>query len=238
MKKQKGNIVVLGIFITVGIALFVFGIYKVGNRQQLFNQSFRISCLFKDVGGLQAGNNVRFGGINVGTVENIQIINDSSMRVDALIDAQTKKFIKKDATANIGSEGLMGNKILIISHGDSSSAEIEDNDFISSSVPISIDDIMVRLEISTENVAYITDDILAITKNIREGKGTIGSLFMDSVLAKNLTQSIQNIKEGSSGLKSNIESARRNFFLRWFFKKKSEEEKNDPKNSKKKKNEK
>ena len=78
---------------------------------------FVLSGVFKDVAGLQAGNNVRFSGINVGTVENISIVSDTSVRVEILIDESTRKFIKKDAVASIGSEGLMGNKILIINPG-------------------------------------------------------------------------------------------------------------------------
>ncbi len=222
MKKKIGNMIVLGIFVSVGVALFIYGIYRVGSRRQLFNRSFRLSCIFKDANGLQPGNNVRFAGITVGTVENIQIVNDTSVKIDALIDEATKKFIKKNSLANIGSEGLMGNKILIISPGDSIGKEIEDNDFIRSATPINIDDIMMRLQISTENIAFITEDVLQITETIREGKGTIGRLFMDSTLAKNFYQSVQNIKEGSSGLKTNIEAARKNFFLRWLFRKKDE----------------
>ena len=104
-------------FVTMGMAVFIAGIYFIGEGQQLFRSTFRISGVFKDVAGLQPGNNVRFSGINVGVVDNISIISDSSVRVEILIDDDTRKFIKKDAVASIGSEGLMGNKILIITPG-------------------------------------------------------------------------------------------------------------------------
>ena len=105
-------------------------IYFIGEKQQLFRSTFRLTGVFKDVGGLQAGNNVRLSGINVGTVKNIIIISDSSVKVGILIDESTRKFIKKDAVAIIGSEGLMGNKVLIINPGTGGKKEIENNDVI------------------------------------------------------------------------------------------------------------
>src|SRR5664280_2813890 len=114
MKKNTSNKIKLGIFTSLGIAVLILGIYFIGERQQLFRSTFRVSGVFKDVAGLQAGSNVRFSGVNVGTVENISIVSDTSVRVAILIDESTRKFIKKDALASIGSEGLMGNKILII----------------------------------------------------------------------------------------------------------------------------
>ena len=73
MKKNTSNKIRLGIFVSLGIVVFILGIYFIGERQQLFRSTFRLSGVFKDVAGLQAGNNVRLSGINVGTVENISI---------------------------------------------------------------------------------------------------------------------------------------------------------------------
>jgi phospholipid/cholesterol/gamma-HCH transport system substrate-binding protein len=95
MKNDTSNKIRLGIFVTIGIVVFILGIYFIGERQQLFRSSFRISGVFKNVEGLQAGNNVRFSGINVGTVEDIKIVSDSSVKVEVLIDENTRKFIKK-----------------------------------------------------------------------------------------------------------------------------------------------
>ena len=117
MKQNISHKVRLGIFITIGIAVFIAAIYFIGDKQQLFRSTFHLSGVFKDVAGLQTGNNVRLSGINVGTIDNIIIISDSSVRVEILIEESTRKFIKKDAVASIGSEGLMGNKTLIISPG-------------------------------------------------------------------------------------------------------------------------
>jgi phospholipid/cholesterol/gamma-HCH transport system substrate-binding protein len=211
MKKNTSNKIRLGIFISLGIALFIIGIYFIGERQQIFRSTFRVSGVFKDVEGLQAGNNVRFSGINVGTVENISIVSDTSVRVKILIDESTRKFIKKDAVASIGSEGLMGNKILIIIPGTGGKKEIENNDTVETIQPINMDDILLSLKKTVDNTSRFTNDLSKITSNIQSGKGTIGRLSMDPSLAQNFDSSVINLKQGLSGLKNLVNDAKSSF---------------------------
>src|SRR4051812_26646095 len=97
----------LGLFIAGGLALFLVAIFIIGRQKNLFNPVFRITTTFYSISGLQVGNNVRFAGINVGTVDNIKIINDSSVRVDVLVKKDVQQFIKSDCQAGIGSEGII-----------------------------------------------------------------------------------------------------------------------------------
>ena len=112
--KQKFK-VRLGLFITGGLALFVLAIFIIGKQKNLFNPVIRLTTNFFNVSGLQTGNNIRFTGINVGTVEDITIINDTTVRVDMLIESNVGKFIKSSCKVSIGSEGLIGDRLLIIS---------------------------------------------------------------------------------------------------------------------------
>ena len=136
-------------------------------------------------------------GINIGTVENISLISDTSVRVEIVIDESSRKFIKKDAIASIGSEGLMGNKVLIINPGTGGKKSIENNDIIQTAQPIDIDDIMVSLKTTIDNTAIITGDLAKISTNIESGKGTIGRLMMDQTWRENIQSTIVNLKEGS-----------------------------------------
>ena len=223
MKKTKSNEVKLGIFVSVGIALLIICIYFIGNRQHLFSTTFRITGVFNDVSGLQVGNNVRFTGINVGTVDNIDIISDTAVKVDMLIDEGVRKFIKKDAHAYIGSDGLMGSRIINISSG-SGQGEINKNATIATVTPISMDDIFKKLKSTADNAALITDDMAAITDNIRAGKGTIGKLFMDSTFAQNINQSLVNIKQTSGTLNQDLDNAKHSFLLRGVLKDKKKKD--------------
>ena len=220
MKKTTGNKLRLGIFVSISITLFIAGIYFIGQRQQLFSSTFHISGIFKDISGLQVGNNVRFSGINVGTIENIQQISDSTVKVDMVIDEHSRKFIKKNAKAIIGSDGLMGNKIVLIISGTGNNMVIADNDIIETIRPVTFDDILQKIKVTSDNAENITDNLAAIMKNIREGKGTIGKLFMDNGFAQNIDESIVNIKQGTGGFKQNMDAAKHNFLLKGYFNRK------------------
>ncbi|MEO6302666.1 MAG: MlaD family protein [Bacteroidia bacterium] len=214
MEKKTGNTIKLGVFVTLGILFFILGIYFVGQKQKLFSNVFTVSGVFKNVSGLQVGNNVRFSGINVGTVEDIEIINDTSVRVDMIIDESTHRFIKKDARAVIGSEGLMGNKTINITHGTSGQKPIDDNGIIITDQPVDTDEIMAKLKTTSDNAASITGDLAVIMQNVSHGKGTIGKLFMDTVMANTLNQTITNLKKGTKGFEENMDAAGHSFLLR------------------------
>ena len=205
MKKKISHKVRLGIFVSLGILIFILAIYFIGEKQQLFRSTFRLSGVFKDVAGLQVGNNVRLSGINVGTIDNIAIISDTSVRVIILVDENTRQFIKKDAVAGIGSEGLMGNKVLVISPGTGGEKTIENDDVIATSQPIDVDDIMKSLKSTMDNTAYITGDLAKIATNIESGKGTIGRLMMDKTWRQDIQSTIINLKDGSVGFKTFME---------------------------------
>jgi len=226
MKNKKSNTITLGVFVTIGIGLFIACIYFIGNKQQMFSNTIQISGVFRDINGLQVGNNVRFSGINVGVVENIEIIDDTAVKVDFVLEEDVTKFIKKDCRAIIGSDGLMGSKIVVIMPGSAGQKAIQNDDIIATATPVSIDEIMQNLELSSSNAVDITDDLSAIMFNIRAGKGTIGKLFMDTAFAQSIDQTIGNIKQGAGGFKQNMDAASHNFLLRGFLRRKNRDKEN------------
>ena len=143
----------------------------------------------------------------MGTIDNITIISDTSVRVIILVDENTRQFIKKDAVASIGSEGLMGNKVLVISPGTGGKKSIENDDVIATSQPTDIDEIMKSLKTTIDNTAYITGDLAKISTNIESGKGTIGRLMMDKEWRQNIESTIINLKEGSDEFKVVMDKA-------------------------------
>ena len=201
MKKDTANKIKLGIFISIGVMVFIVGIYFIGEGKQLFRKTFRISGIFKDVAGLQPGNNVRLSGVNVGTVDNIVIVSDTSVRVEILFDETVRKFIMKDAVASIGSEGLIGNKTIIMYPGTGGKSEIQNNDVIQTVLPVGVDDFMVSLKRTINNANDITSDLSRITENIQSGKGIVGRLLMDQSMMQNFDSTVANLKEGSTGFK-------------------------------------
>jgi phospholipid/cholesterol/gamma-HCH transport system substrate-binding protein len=163
-----------------------------------------LSSYFQNVNGLQKGNNVRYSGIDIGTVRDITMVNDSTIKVDMSIEEKIISHIKKNAIATIGSDGLVGNMIVNIVPGRGIFEVIKNEDIIESYSKIGTDDILNTLNTSSENAAILTSDLLKITNSITEGKGTIGVLLNDTIMAQDLKQSIANLKMASRGASNTI----------------------------------
>lgn len=202
----------LGIFIAGGLALFVFAIFIIGKQQNLFNPVFKVTANFYNVSGLQVGNNIRFSGINVGIVDNIHIINDSTVQVDMLLRKNVQQFIKTDCKAVIGSEGLIGDRLIIITQGSTDALMAKDGQKLASTEPVETDAIIASLQITAGNAEVITKQLAEIMININSGQGTLGRLIQDSTIAEDINQIIGNVKKSSEGLDETIEVTKENVF--------------------------
>jgi len=218
----------LGLFIAGGLALFVFAIFIIGKQKNLFNPVFKLTTTFYNVSGLQVGNNIRFSGITVGTVDRIRIINDSTVRVDMLVRKEVKKFIKSDCEVAIGSSGLIGDKLLIITQGNSDAPVVKEGQQLASAEPVELDAIMSNLQVTSEQLAEIMF-------NINNGNGTLGRLIKDSTIANDFSQTMINIKTSSKGFSENMDAAKHNFLLKGYFNKKKAAEEQKKKDAEDKK---
>jgi phospholipid/cholesterol/gamma-HCH transport system substrate-binding protein len=141
----------LGLFVVIGTIAFIAALYLIG-EQSLFGSTFKISAEFRNVNGLMAGNNVRFAGIDVGTVESVEIINDSSVKVLMRIEDKSRDFIHKNALASIGTDGLMGNKLININSVKDHSSPVDDGDVLKTLAPIETDEMLRTLNTTNENM--------------------------------------------------------------------------------------
>jgi len=212
----------LGLFIAGGLALFAFAIFIIGKQKNLFNPVIEISANFKNISGLQVGNNIRFSGINVGTVDDINIINDSTIKVDMMIKKDVMQFIKSDCIVAIGSEGLIGDRLIVITHGSPDSPLVKEGQMLASVEPVETDAIMASLQVTAGNAEIISAQLAEIIFNINNGKGTLGRLIQDTTIAMNLSETMYNLKTSSKGLDENMEAAKENFLLRGYFNKKEQ----------------
>lgn len=213
----------LGLFITAGFVLFILAIFLIGRQKHLFDPVIELKANFKNVSGLQVGNNIRFSGINVGTVDNINIVNDSTIQVDMIIKKSVQQFIKTDCKATIGSEGIIGARILVITQGSAGARFVKTGSFLSSIEPIETDAIISSLSVTADNLQIISGQVAEIMFKINNGNGTLARLIEDSTISENINQMIINLKHGTKGLDENMEAAKSNFLLRGYFKKKEKE---------------
>jgi len=210
----------LGLFVAGGLALFVIAIFIIGKQRNMFDPVYDLRATFFNVSGLQVGNNVRFSGINVGTVERITIINDSTVQVNMSVRKAVQKFIKVDSEVTIGSEGLIGDRLLVISQGGRNAEVAEDGALLSSNEPVETDEIMASLEVTAANAEVITGELAQIMQQVNSGEGTIGKLIRSDEMANSLDKTMKNLERSTKGLDENMEAAQDNFLLRGFFRKK------------------
>lgn len=200
MAKSTSQKIKVGLFVIVGTILLIGALYSIGKRQHIFSKTVQINAIFGNVNGLQIGNNVRYSGINVGTVSKIEMTEVGKITIQMSIQDKTANYIKKDAIASIGSDGLVGSMVVNIIPGKNKQAmQVVSGDTIQSYSKIGADDMLSTLNTTNENAALLTSDLLKITNQILEGKGTLGALINDTILAQNIRQTMVGLKNTSEG---------------------------------------
>lgn len=197
MEKTTSQKIRLGLFVIIGLLIFVLATYFIGDKQKMFGKTLPLTTVFNNVNGLQLGNNVRYSGVNIGTVRNIEMIGDTSIRVDMIIDKNIFKHIKKDAIATVSSDGLVGNMIINILPGKGIALPVEPGDAIGSVNRIRTDDLLNTLSKTNDNAEQLTKNLLKITNDINKGEGTVGLLINDMEMAKDLKITMQNLRSSS-----------------------------------------
>ena len=187
----------LGMFVMLTGLILIVSLYLIGKKQNLFGDTFKITAVFNNVNGLKIGNNVRYAGINVGTVKDIIMVNDSTICVDMVIEESIRRHMKENAFAVVGSDGLVGSMVVNIFPGNGKGQVLQQGDTISSIRKKSGADMMSTLSITNDNVAELSQEILKITRSINEGKGTLGLLVNDEAMGADLKETIANLKTAS-----------------------------------------
>lgn len=215
-----------GLFTALGFAILLVAIFYIGKAKNLFGNTFNLYANFKTVNGLQSGNYVRFAGINVGTVDDIIIVNDTTVRVEMTLQNRIQPYMKKDAKASIGGDGLMGDKLVQIGPGISNEL-LKDNTQIMSVNPMEMDKVMAKVESIANSADSLAKGLTSVVGKINRGEGSLGKLLNDKSLANKLensidatTSTVKSIKKGADGFSDNMEAAKSNFLLKGFFKKK------------------
>lgn len=228
MKITSGQKIKIGLFTFLGLLVLVLGVFFIGNQKNMFSSTFTVYGMFKNVNGLQVGNNVRFAGINVGVVQGINIVTDSSARVDITLNSDVKKFIKKDSKLSIGSDGLMGDKLIVVAPGGITSTQhVKNGDQLSAVNPVDVDKIIGKMTKVIDNAESLTGGLSQIVAKVNNGQGSIGRLLNSDKLSKDLEGTVKqakttmaNVHSTTTTLNTDLKAAQSNFLLKGFFKKK------------------
>lgn len=192
----------LGLFITIGLVIFIVGILAIGNINNAFKKSIQVFAVFEEVNGLQVGDNVWLSGVKVGTVKDMQFLSNSDVLVNINIEQKIQQYIPKNALAKISSDGLIGNKLIVIYSGDLQSGMLQSDDTLHVESSITNEDMMATLQQNNTNLLAITTDFKNISKQILEGNGTVGKLLTDDQLYTKLSSAMTEINTTAAKLNS------------------------------------
>jgi phospholipid/cholesterol/gamma-HCH transport system substrate-binding protein len=194
--------VTVGLFVLIGLIIFVAGILTIGGMRKSFVSKITATSVFDDVNGLQAGNNIWFSGVKVGTVKSIHFKGNSQVEVVMNIEEKSQQYIRKDAKVKISSDGLIGNKIIVITGGSPRAEPIQDGDVLNVEKEDSQQDIMNTLQANNKNILAITTDFKEISRRISEGEGSVGKLLSDETLYRNLENTMATLQRTATQAQS------------------------------------
>lgn len=197
-ESPKKRAVIVGLFVFLGFAFLIAGTLMVGNLHETFTNKMEIVTHFDDVGGLQKGNNVWFSGVKIGTVSSLEFHGQSQVKVHLKFDKKVQNYIRKDAKIKLSSDGLIGNKILVIYGGTDQFPEVQDGDTLSVEKTFTSEDMINTLQENNENIKAITDDFKTISKTLAAGEGTIGKLLADSSVYANIDAATASLQSASA----------------------------------------
>ena len=185
MPRQQQHLARLGFFVLAAGTVLIVALFLIGKNQHLLGSHFVLRAHFRNVAGLRTGHNVRFSGIEVGTVREMRILNDSTLEVTLLVKEDMKQVIRRNAIASLGADGLMGNKVVNILPQAATASYVKDGDLLSTRAAVEIDDVLRTLASTGDNIHAITESLKATTARINESRG-LWTLIEDEQLAHNI----------------------------------------------------
>lgn len=197
MAKKAINNVKLGVFVLAGLLIMIFSLYMIGKDTNMFGSNYTLKVRFDNVHGLTSGNNVRYSGIQVGTVKRVKILSDTLIEVSMLIDTKMKRYIHKNDIVSMSTDGLMGNRILNITPAKDGSPLAENGDLLVTKKSVSTDDMLETLDKTNKNIRDISQELKMTILKINNSSA-LWKLLSEETLPDNLRASSVSIRKAAA----------------------------------------
>lgn len=179
--------------VIASLMFLVFSLYMIGKNQNIFGSSFPITAVVENVNGLVPGNNVRFQGMDVGTVKSVEMLDDTTIHVTLLIHKSMQSFIKKNALTAINTDGLMGNKIIQILPQEEFAQSVEEGDVLYPAEQIDTDEMLAKLNASGDYLELTLINLAEITEKLNESEA-IWEVLSDPDLSADLKGAVREFR--------------------------------------------
>ncbi|MCB9316309.1 MAG: MCE family protein [Lewinellaceae bacterium] len=196
MAKRTFDNIKLGLFVLVGLGLLILFLYMLGRNKSIFTDRFEIKVQFENVSGLVPGNNVRVSGIVVGIVEEVQLINDTLVVVTIALNEPMRQVIRKNAQASIGTDGLIGNRVVNLLPSKNPAPLIEPGDILQSQKDVSTEEMLRTLDQTNRNVLVISEGLKETIERINNST-QLTTLLNDDGLSRDLKAALSNLRNAT-----------------------------------------
>jgi phospholipid/cholesterol/gamma-HCH transport system substrate-binding protein len=183
--------------IALGIAIFMAGVFTLGGQKKTFASTITLYAVFTDINGLQKGNNVWYSGVKVGTIRSVKFNPDSKVLVALNVEERVLPFIRKTTHAKVSSDGLIGNRIVVIYGGNTASPPVAEGDTLSVENLTSTEGMMDTLQLNNRNLLTITQNVKVLTSQILAGQGTAGQILMKDDMANSMVAALNSLNQAS-----------------------------------------
>lgn len=197
MERKPMNTVKLGLFVIAGLVFLILLLYMIGSNSNLFGSNYILKARFENVQGLKPGNNVRFAGIEAGTVKKLVILSDTVIEVDMVLDTKMKEVIRRNAIVTIGTDGLVGNKVVNIIASKQPAELAEEGYVLTSRKPIDTDEMLRVLYKTNNDIGVVVDNLKTTVARINNSTA-LWALLNDNGLPADLKRSAENIRNATA----------------------------------------
>lgn len=195
--KQFFSYIKLGVFVLSGLLFLVILLYMIGKNRNMFGSHLTLKTMFTDADGLKPGNNVRYAGIEIGTVSSVWFLSDTIVEVVMTVKDDVGRIIHKNAMVSIGTDGLVGNKVVSITPGQGNAPLIENNDLLEAKRKPSMDAMLRTLAGTNDDVSAIAAELKTTVQRIN-GSQAFWQLLSDRSIPSNIRSSARNISDMTS----------------------------------------
>lgn len=208
MEKQRANQIIVGIFVLLGFSLSAYLVFLLGSKSGFFQSNITLYARFKDVKGLHPGSEVSLSGLRVGVVEDIEVAEDDSKEMVAVLQIMSKaqKKLRADSKATLKTQGVLGDKYIEVSIGSLQAPPLKNGDTIETketsdlfSKGGSLVDGLSRylkdggdIDSLLKNLARFSDNLVHLSNQVKTEKSILNELFYGTS-GRNLNQAVSHL---------------------------------------------
>lgn len=190
MKRKPVPLLRIGMFVLMGFILLVVFIFIIGSKEKLFSSTTTLYARFPSVSGLKKGAQIELDGINIGSVTDIRLPRNAkdSVTVSLKVISDALHLVHTDSRAVISTEGLIGEKIIVLSIGGDSTLPVAAGATVTGEGTKDYSLIIDTLNRAVTRVRDAAAQADLLLEQIRSGNGTLGRLINDDRLYRSATQ--------------------------------------------------